>query len=53
MITHSVRSYVCVSRGGYVCVYVVGHYVVNFAKLIAVSKYIDVFPWDLDTMILR
>ena len=27
-------------------------YVVIFAKLITVSTYIDVFPWDLDTMIL-
>ena len=38
-----------------VCMYVyVGMcmYVVIFAKLITVSTYIDVFPWDLDTMIL-
>ena len=27
-------------------------YVVIFAKLITVSTYIDIFPWDLDTMIL-
>ena len=39
VITHSVCSmYVCVCG--------------IFAKLITVSTYIDVFPWDLDTMIL-
>ena len=49
MITDSVRS---------MCMYVICvvcsmcMYVVNFAKLITVSTYIDVFPWDLDTMIL-
>ena len=44
VITDSVRSmYV------YVCMCM---YVVIFAKLITVSTYIDVFPWDLDTMIL-
>ena len=44
MITDSVCSmYV------YVCVCM---YVVIFAKLITVSAYIDVFPWDLDTVIL-
>ena len=40
VITHSVRS-----------MYVCSMYVV-FANLINVSPYIDVFPWDLDTMIL-
>ena len=45
MITDSVCS---------MCMYVVCMcmYVVIFAKLITVSTYIDVFPWDLDTMIL-
>ena len=32
------------------CMYVV--FMWYFAKLITVSTYIDVFPWDLDTMIL-
>ena len=47
VITDSVRSM-------YVYVVCVGGcmYVVIFAKLITVSTYIDVFPWDLDTMIL-
>ena len=43
VITDSVRSmyeYVCI------CMCII------FAKLITVSTYIDVFPWDLDTMIL-
>ena len=44
VITDSVRSmYV------YVCMCM---YVVSFAKLITISTYIDLFPWDLDTMIL-
>ena len=43
MITDSVRS-MCM----YVCMCM---YVVIYAKLITVSAYIDVFPWDLDTMI--
>ena len=49
LITHSVRSmYVCM----YVCMYYVCMW--YFTKLITVyiSTYIDVFPWDLDTMIL-
>ena len=41
VITHSVRS-----------MYVVCSMWYFFAKLITVSTYIDVFPWDLDTMIL-
>ena len=45
VITHSVRSMYCLY------VYVVC--MLYFAKLIAVSTYIDVLvPWDLDTMIL-
>ena len=35
-----------------VCVCSMCMYVVIFAKLITVSAYIDVFPWDLDKMIL-
>ena len=43
VITHSVCSTVQ-------CMYVVCMW--YFAKLITVSTYIDVFPWDLDTIIL-
>ena len=50
MITHSVRSlYVvckCYVRTKVVCS------IWYFAKLISVSTYIDVFSWDLDTVIL-
>ena len=50
MITDSVRSmYVCVRVCMCICMCM---YVVICAKLITVSTYIDVFPWDLDTMIL-
>ena len=44
VITHSERDmYVvcCINFG------------LSFAKLIIVSTYIDLFPWDLDTTILR
>ena len=45
VITHSVRSMsVCMSRVYEVCS------MWYFAKLITVSTYIDVFPWDLGTM---
>ena len=47
LITHSVHSTVCMYV---VCMYVVCMW--YFAKLITVSTYIDVFPWDLDTIIL-
>ena len=47
VITHSVCSTVCMYV---VCsMYVVCMW--YFIKLITVSSYIDVFPWDLDTMI--
>ena len=46
VITHSVRS-----MYAHVCMDVVCR-MWYFAKLITVSTYIDVFPWDLDTMIL-
>ena len=36
----------------HVCMYVVCGNLVSFVKSITVSTYIDVFPWDLDTMIL-
>ena len=45
VITHSVRS-MYMYRVYVVCMW-------YFAKLITVSIYIDVFPWDLDTKILR
>ena len=54
MIAHSVHSMcmyvVCVVCGVFLFCFVL--FVLFFAKLITVSTYIDVFPWDLDTMIL-
>ena len=50
----SERDYVITDSVCSMCMYVVCMcmYVVIFAKLITVSAYIHVFPWDLDTMIL-
>ena len=45
VITYSVRSMYVVCSMHVVCG-------IFFEKLITVSAYIDVFPWDLDTVIL-
>ena len=49
VITHSVCSMYVVRTNTYV---VCGNLGSSFTKLITVSTYIDIFPWDLDTMIL-